>query len=154
MKGEDMITIGSYTDEISHHLTKRWIGATYAHWRLSEFDVIQMIPSVIEVPIHLEDEQVVYYEPTLESTSRVAMQSSSSMLTAYFEANRSPNHEVAQLAKHVKYEDFPSHFVWQARQKMWIIRKKGVAVGHMANIHSKTEEEFHMRLLLKDKAGA
>ncbi len=76
-----------------------------------------MFPSAIEVPIHLEDEQIVYYEPTLASTSRVARQSCSSMLTAYYEANRSPDYEVAQLAKQVKYEDFPTHFVWQARQK-------------------------------------
>ena len=32
MKGEDMITIGGHTDEITHYLTKRWSGATYAHW--------------------------------------------------------------------------------------------------------------------------
>ena len=132
----------------------RWIGATYTHWRLAEFDVVQMYPSVIEVPIHLEEEQVVYYKPTLASTTQVAMQSCSTMLVAYFEANQSPNLEIAQLANQIKYEDFPLYFVFQPKLKMWTIRKRGVSVGRIINIHPRNEEEFYLRLLLKNKAGA
>ena len=73
-----------------------------------------------------------YYEPTLASTTQVAMQSCSTMLVAYFEANQSPDLEIAQLANQIKYEDFPSYFVFQPKQKMWTIRKRGVVVGRIS----------------------
>ena len=39
-------------DEVREYTHKRYISATYAHWRLQEYDLVRMIPLVMRLRVH------------------------------------------------------------------------------------------------------
>ena len=57
MKGGDMVTVklpggDEVRDEVREYTHKRYISATYAHWRLQEYDLVRMIPLVMRLRVH------------------------------------------------------------------------------------------------------
>ena len=79
-------------------------------------------------------------------------------LIGYFHANSSPEH--GHIARQIKYENFPIHFVWNAQEKTWTRRVRGSdpnrpeAIGRMVSIHPNNRETFYLRLLLKHVPGS
>ena len=63
-KREDMITISEIEplNEIEHFQTHQYLSSCYYYWRTAEFDMVQIKPPVITLPVHLENEQNVVYE--------------------------------------------------------------------------------------------
>jgi len=64
LKGDDLATIEvpNPEDEVSTFLTKRYISSCSACWRLYAFQKVKMHPPVMQLPVHLEDEQIIYYQ--------------------------------------------------------------------------------------------
>jgi len=70
-KGSDRVTIrlangqekDITNDEIERFVDARYISASEAYWRLYEFPIQQMQPSVQKLPIHLDNEQTVLFQP-------------------------------------------------------------------------------------------
>ena len=70
----------------------------------------------------------------------------------YFYANSCPVR--GEVARQLKYEDMPSKFVWSKDNKIWQLRKQNQEqIGRIVNIHPRSVETFHLRLLLKYVKG-
>ena len=90
LKGEDMITVEGLTNEIAAYSQKRYISATLAHWRIAEFDIVQMKPSVTKLDVHLQDQQYVCYQPNPQSIVEALESAETTTLVGFFEANACP----------------------------------------------------------------
>ena len=53
-------------DEITRFITRRYVSSCEAYWRIMEFPIVMITPAVLQLPLHLEHEQPVIYEPTQE----------------------------------------------------------------------------------------
>ncbi|XP_034918726.1 uncharacterized protein [Populus alba] len=67
------------------------------------------------------------------------------MLTEWFERNR-----VDVDARDLFYSQFPNKYVWDARQKEWIVRSRGFCLGRIVYVHP-AAGEFALGLLGDDK---
>ena len=123
-----------------------------AKWRFFQFDTIQMAPSVKQLVIHLEGKQLCRYEPNEQDAQGALERHHSTELMDYFNANDCP--ERGEIARKLKYEDMPSKFTWNSKNKIWQLRQKNIGqIGRIVNIHPRSQEEFHLRLLLKNIRG-
>lgn len=51
------------------------------------------------------------------------------------------------------YKEFPQHFVWSPRDKMWTRRKKRDVIGRVMTSHVTEGERYYLRLLLMNVKG-
>ena len=77
-------------DEIRQYTHKRYISATYAHWRILEYPLVQMVPSVMMMKVHDLGQQEVYFHPNSNAVQYEVNNSSRTMLPEYFAANACP----------------------------------------------------------------
>ena len=94
------------------------MGASEAFWKIYEFPLHLRHPSVTSLPIHLENNQQVYFdeEANLEN---IQNNPSPTALKSFFLYNE--QNEVG-INNDVTYIDFPSKFVWKKESKVWSIR--------------------------------
>jgi len=154
-KGEVMVTVveDRHKDgEIETYITRRYMCACQAYWRTAEFVTIEIKPSVLQLPLHLPEEQTVTYEATQSGARDALARNAKTMMSEYFEANKCPERGAA--ARLLKYEDFTDSFVWNAKDKRWNERQRGTQIGRMVSIHPGNGDIFYLRLLLKNKVGA
>ena len=66
-KGHDCTTAGladdQNCDEIKEYVDARYIGSVESCWDMFEFPMHALKPTVYRLPVHLEDQQLVYYNP-------------------------------------------------------------------------------------------
>lgn len=137
-------------DEVNAYVHKRYISATYAHWRIMEYELVNMVPTVIKLKIHEEGEQSMLFQPNANSIRRQLNNASRTMLTEFFAANACPIRGPTAIA--LLYEEFPTCFTWNSKEKMWTIRRKQVCqYGRMDSIHPVKTELYHLRLLLRHR---
>ncbi|GFW79935.1 helitron_like_N domain-containing protein [Trichonephila clavipes] len=146
-------------DEVTTYQQGRYISSSEAVWRLLNFPIHQRYPTVVHLAVHLEGGQRVYYEPG-QPTAHLTDTPPKTTLTAFFDLCKTD-----PLAKTLLYSEVPRHFRWDASQKVWQIRKKGVpladfpgyvtdnALGRVYTVHPNNREAFHMRLLLHHVRG-
>ena len=133
-KGSDRTTlrISDTNDEIERYLQGRYIGPTEAFARIFEHKMHEEDPTVNTLPLHLPNEQVVYYaEDATAAEIQEAMEKSFSMLMGYFKYYQDTPpvfDNEGNLITHL-YLDFPQNFVW--KEKAWFPRKKGFAIGRI-----------------------
>ena len=157
MKGCDMITVRlpngtEIRDEVKEYTHKRYISATFAHWRIGEYDMVRMLPGVVRLGVHDLGEHEVYFEPNMNAIQHELNNSSATMLTDFFVANACPTR--GPIARTLLYEDFPTKFAWKNDLKAWKLREKNIRLyGRMDNVHPSNVEVFHLRLLLKHRRG-
>ena len=62
-KGHDRATlgVGEDIDEILEHIGSRYIGPSEAFWHIAEFPMHEEKPSVYCLPVHLQDQQTIYF---------------------------------------------------------------------------------------------
>ncbi|XP_076926976.1 uncharacterized protein LOC143590357 [Bidens hawaiensis] len=114
-------------DEIKAFYDCRYVSACEASWHIFSFDVHYRIPSVMRLAFHLPGEQRVIYganediEDILNKTTIA-----SSMFTGWFECNK--KHD---LAKTLKYAEFPTKYVWKKQLRKWEPRLRGFAIGRV-----------------------
>jgi hypothetical protein len=68
---------------------------------------------VYRLPIHLENQEVVEFDDAAP-LQQVLAQQPITQLTAWFRRNQQD-----EAARQVTYQDFPSHFTWDADNKAW-----------------------------------
>ncbi|KAJ6951656.1 hypothetical protein NC653_040948 [Populus alba x Populus x berolinensis] len=71
------------------------------------------------------------------------------MLTEWFERNI-----VDVDARDLFYSQFPSKYVWDAKQKEWIIRSRGFSLGRIVYVHPAAGELYFLIMLLNHVRGA
>ena len=153
-KGEDLVSVEGLDqcNEIALYVTRRYISSCQAYWRFAEFDVLQLVPSILQLNIHLPNAQYVMYEPTEGGALAAMARSEITMLLAFFYACNCPTN--GHIAKKLKYEEMPSKYVWNSEKRIWTLRQRGVEqIGRLVNIHPNNKETFYLRLLLKHVRG-
>ena len=81
-------------------------------------------------------------------------------LTSYFNLNylasKSAREPSPPNLRSILYEDFPTYFVWSAKDHCWSLRQRGEQVGRMISVHPSAGngELFYLQTLLKNVPGA
>nr|XP_051197067.1 uncharacterized protein LOC127310428 [Lolium perenne] len=115
-------------DEIKRFVDARWVTPQEAMWRIFGFKLCENHPSVLPLPLHLENMQMVTFKAG-DNLKDVAARETPSMLTEYFVANQEH-----AWARDILYKDFPRSFTWQ-KAKYWKKRDKGQQVGRIVSAH-------------------
>lgn len=163
-KGSDQATFRindenkSSEDEIQNFVNARYIGSTEAAWRIFEFPLHERHPSVVQLAVHLENGQRVYFnEQTALQTA--TNDPPSTTLTAFFKLCRED-----EFARNLLYSNVPQFYTWDSGQKTWKRRKRGTkiegqdiceaqTIGRVYTISPRQGECFFLRLLLHNVTG-
>jgi hypothetical protein len=135
-KGGDRTTLhvkgGMSTDEVSEYLEARYICPVEACCHLLELAMHGALPAVYRLPVHLPDQQLVYFNPDDDLDDILERGSSKkTALTEFFVANANANPLYAE-ARQITYQEFPQKFTWDKSAKKWSPRKnKLFALGRM-----------------------
>ena len=152
-KGHDRTTVeimDQNRDDINEYLDARYIGSVESCWHMNEFAMHAESPHVYRLPVHLPDQQTVYFNAD-DNIDEVLERGSSrrTHLTAWFEANRK-----YEAARTVTYQNFPRDWVYNDK-KEWNPRKRGEpALGRLYFASPAQGERFYLRMLLTVVTGA
>ena len=130
-KGHDRTTVGlsdeQQRDEVKEYLDARYVGLVESCYHIFEFSMHAEKPTVYRLPVHLEDQQLVYFTPD-DNVDDVLERGATkeTPLTAWFKINAS-NPE----ARNTTYQNFPQTWVYNAKAKSWKPRQRGYAIGRM-----------------------
>ncbi|CAN1837197.1 ATP-dependent DNA helicase PIF1 [Linum perenne] len=136
-------------DEIKAFMDCRYLTAGEACWRLFKFDLYSNYPYVSRLSYHLPNQQMVYSNANsslgelLESELALT-----SMFLGWMNKNRNCSH-----ARQYTYVEFPQHYTWVAKDKVWRERKKKAAIGRLYYCHHSSGERFYLRMLLHTVRG-
>ena len=138
-------------DAITTYLDARYVSATEAFWRLSEYKMHEQSHSVMRLPIHLPNQQPVYFQQGHEEEALDRATSAESLLTSWFHLNQNSQEALQHL-----YTEIPNHYVIKPPRKRWILRKRGgdKIIPRMYSVSPRDTERFHLRMLLLHKLGA
>lgn len=159
-KGPDMAVVqrqSSNRNEITEYQTGRYISSNEAFWKIFGFPIHDRYPAVVQLSVHLENGQRVYFRP--EDAARIAENPPNTTLTAFFLLCRSDS-----FAKNLLYSEVPTYYVWNLSSKKFTKRKQGRVVpgwdgkasdtiGRVYTVHPKHGECFFLRLLLNHVRG-
>ncbi|XP_010229638.1 uncharacterized protein LOC104582051 [Brachypodium distachyon] len=96
-------------DEIKRYIDARRVTPPEALWRIFGFNLYDNSPSVLQLPLHLPGMHMVSFNAKEDLRDVAAWEKASkSMLTEYFEANKT-----YECARTILYKDFPEWFTWQ-----------------------------------------
>ena len=161
-KGTDQATFqvnnDSTNDEIKNFVNARYVGSTEACWRIFEFPLHQRHPCVVQLAVHLENGQRVYFNEQ-NAVERATNEPPSTTLTQFFKLCDKDN-----FAKSLLYPDLPRFYTWNTSSKTWNRRKRGnkvegedvyeaEAIGRVYTVSPRQGECFYIRLLLHNVRG-
>nr|XP_027072002.1 uncharacterized protein LOC113696819 [Coffea arabica] len=157
-KGHDLVCFrimaddsATDTDEIKEFQKGRYISPPEAFWRIYEFRLNEMTPSVYTLQVHLPNQQLVSFPKNSDLLQLLAkVDFSKTMLTEFFKMNATN-----AAAENLKcfYKDFPQHFVWSSKYKHWTERKRRKVIGRLVSVNPKEGERYYLRLLLNHIPG-
>jgi len=106
-KGHDRTSVEFHDvqnkDEVREFLDARYRGSVESCWHMFEFAVHVEHPTVYRLPVHLEDQQLVYFNPDdniNDVLERGALKETP--LTVWFKVN-----QTNELARQTTYQKFP-----------------------------------------------
>lgn len=148
-------------DQIEQYKDMRYFGASEACWRLFQFDLYDTKPAVIGLPIHLDDEQPVYWDE--DEPEMVAERNApESMLLDFLQYAYAPQ-EYGRYTdppqyRELTYLSWPGYYSWE-RQKGWHPRpfqnRQFRTIGRLpAMSMSQNQEAFYLRVLLTNMTFA
>ncbi|KAL8153354.1 hypothetical protein V2J09_011114, partial [Rumex salicifolius] len=105
----------------------RYISLCEAVWHILGFDIHYSWPAVIRLSFHLPGQNTVTVSNT-QSLANVLEQESSkqSKFNEWFNLNKTE-----PIARTFTYAELPNKFVWNAKEKMWNIRKSQEPIGRI-----------------------
>lgn len=155
-KGPDAVRVSvvserqQETDEIEDYVTRRYIGASDAIWRILEFDITGRFPTVIQLPVHLPNKDHVVFRPGDEQS---ALDKSVSKLNLYME--RPQTEEFLNLT----YCEFFESYILDTKPKKESIakidkyylteRKRGQVIARIYWVSPLLGELYYLRILLQ-----
>lgn len=130
-------------DEITNFLNCRYVSAPEAVWRLRESKMHDRSHAVQRLPVHLPNQQLIYFDEGHEEEAILAAQSKLTKLEDFFKLN-----EADENAHNMLYTDLPLHYVYVKNQ--WQRRQRGAnkVVSRMYSVSPRHEERFYLRTLL------
>ncbi|XP_075499811.1 uncharacterized protein LOC142538359 [Primulina tabacum] len=155
-KGHDKIYVnisshdsGTYIDEIKAYQDARWVSALEAIWRIYEFDLNEISPPVINLPLHLPNKQCVTFWNNQDlQTALESDKIGKTMLTEYFETCCRD----VEARKYL-YSEFPQHCVWDRKTKAWNERRQRQVIGRVNSANPIEGERYYLRVLLLNIRG-
>ncbi|XP_071943821.1 uncharacterized protein [Antedon mediterranea] len=137
-------------DEIESFANARYISASEAIWRLYEFPLTRRHPAVKKLPIHLEHDQMGYFNPDDSNGLQNAInKSEKTMLTAFFDLN-------SKTASDLIYPNIVSRYIYT--NHVWQPRKRHTSrndhlcdtIGRLPviNLNAHQKELYFLRILL------
>lgn len=139
-------------DEIKKYLDSRYLGPHEACWRLFQFKMHQIYPSIFRLPVHLPEQESILFHPDDTEEEIRARLDQVTKLQGFFEYNTSNPNSPKYL-----YATFPQHFTWHPpkgrRQGHWEPRKQGFSYGRMPWVSPRTGERYYLRYLLSTIPG-
>jgi len=153
-KGHDRTTLelrdDQNRDEIKEYLDARYIGSVESCHHMFEFAMHAASPTVYRLPVHLEDQQLVYFNADDDLNNVLERGAAKdTALTAWFKIN-----QTNPQARQTTYQNFPREWVYDNSKKAWKPRKQGRAIGRMYFASPSSGERFYLRLLLTVVIGA
>ena len=100
-------------DEVECFLNTRYVSSMEATWRIFNFDICEVKPSLLQLISHLPKEQTITFFHGMDSTMSALSKNEHPELTKYFEMNLL-NHD----AQDTFYCDFPEKFIWNPSKKV------------------------------------
>ncbi|KAK9666569.1 hypothetical protein RND81_14G194600 [Saponaria officinalis] len=136
-------------DEIEQYQSGRWVSPCEAAWRIFGFDLFEMHPPVMPLPIHLPNMQTIQIRPHERLDTIVSTESRTrTPLTEFFRMNEDNG------GGDVLYGDFTEKYRWGASKKTWFRRKnKLIVIGRLAFVAPTEGERYFLRLLLLHVRG-
>ncbi|KAH3731467.1 ATP-dependent DNA helicase pif1 [Pelomyxa schiedti] len=177
LTGADTIR-ASIDDEISDYKTFRYCSAIEAHWRIFGYDMTSKSPSVIKLPVHLENQNYILFSANMANAPRHvldALQSTGvSALEVYFEAAmHCPIIATRNRIQALRYDEFHMQFIFEApgptarrlpelqhSDTAWTIqvggrtvyvheRSRGERVCRLQKAFPNAGERYYLRLILR-----
>ena len=154
-KGPDRAALKVRQDnEVKQWIDGCYISAPDAAWRIFQFPTHKIVPNVIRLQVHLENEHVIVFDPD-DNPDNVVDRGAlkKTMLTAFFNANHDGGPLGVEARKHT-YQEFPQFFIYNKNKCMWTLRKCDFAIGRIYFIKPTSGELFYLRTLLTVVKGS
>ena len=74
-------------DEVQNFLSTRYVSSMEATWRIFNFDICAVKPSVLQLTLHLPQQQPVTFPQGMDSAMSALSNNEHTQLTEYFEMN-------------------------------------------------------------------
>ena len=101
-------------------------------------------PAVVRLPIHLENEQQVYFHEDASMIEAMERRNITE-LTAFL------NFNACNPSTKVPYINFPEKYIYEDQK--WKLRQRGTqTIGRIYTVHPNKGEVFNLRMLLADTA--
>ncbi|GBP65098.1 hypothetical protein EVAR_5244_1 [Eumeta japonica] len=147
-------------DEITLYQIGRYISSNEAAWRIFGFPIHERDPAVVQLAIHLENGQRVFF--TNETAIDRAINPPKTTLTAFFElCNRAD--DFGAFARTLLYSQVPRYFTWTQTKHgcpkqgspvaACLNLFKSNALGRLFTVNPRHTECFYLRLLLVNVTG-
>ena len=85
--------------------------------------MVQIKPPVLQLNIHLPDQQSIVYHPTIANAEMELQRNVNTPLTSYFHLNylasKSAREPSPPNLGSILFKDFPTYFVWSAKDHCW-----------------------------------
>ncbi|XP_010495644.1 PREDICTED: uncharacterized protein LOC104772765 [Camelina sativa] len=140
----------SSKDEIQDYFDGRYVSACEAMWRILAYPIHYRQTAVVPLTFHEEGKQPIYYREG-ESAQNIMDRDSldESQFIALFELNK-PDEEARKLL----YEEIPSKFIWDGKEKYFFRRKtRTFAIGRINYVPLTIDDAYHLRILLNSIRG-
>ena len=133
------------------HLTYRYVSAPEAFWRLSEYNMHEQSHTVIRLPVHLLDQQPVYFQEGYQQEALERSAHGDTQLTGWFRLNQEDENAHQYL-----YTEIPTYYLFNKTNKKWVQRKRNgdKIISRMYSVSPKEHERFYLRILLLHVPGA
>ena len=107
--------------------------------------------TIIRLPVHLPNEQSVYFVQGHEAEALERATNCDTQLTAWFKLNVTD-----EDARQYLYTEIPTHCVFDKTHRKWVERKRNgdKIISRMYSVGPKESERFHLRMLLLHVPGA
>ena len=156
-KGHDQVSFAlqlhkdkNTLDEIGLYQLGRWVSPPEAAWRIYRFLLNEINPSVMALPFHLKNTQLVTFNNSSTLDNVIHMRhAKKTMLIEYYAMNdKSPE------ARNLLYQQFPEQFVWYSTDQIWNARKRGFVIGRIVTVNLSEGDRYFLRLILNHVRGA
>lgn len=133
-------------NEVEHFQNYRYFGASEAAWHIFEFKMSDREPGVEALPVHLENEQTVYFNTGAQAEAIAAGPPRRTPLMAWFAHNEENPTDELRL-----YPNFPTYYTYQKSTRSWrrrINNQTFPTIGRVYTVSPRTGELFYLRMLL------
>ncbi|XP_010445057.1 PREDICTED: uncharacterized protein LOC104727669 [Camelina sativa] len=137
-------------DEIQDYFDGRYVSVCEAMWRILAYPIHYRQTAVVPLTFHQEGKHPIYFREG-ESTQDVMDHDTldESQFLALFELNKC-NEE----ARNLLYEEIPSKFIWDGKEKVVFRRKtRAFAIGRINYVPPTIDDAYHLRILLNSVRG-